>query len=240
MSHSNPGRGSRHVMLSSVSLKKLDENNMPCGMASGCIVRYAGKLILLTVSHATREGRWAIELDFEPSKGVLVCPLGGMTFMKRGNIATGAFKDVDFSFVVLPEEVAPLHLVFDPETLALTERIPKLILESELNDLPTEDAEYGFYGLAHPQLIDGLYLFQQERFVSGMKYVGREDDLYKFRPPSSCVVDERYKGCSGAPIVDEKGNVPALLVGGVESSNTFFGIALVDYKVPIDVECGLV
>lgn len=41
------------LCLSSVPLVRLNDQRLPAGFASGCLISYSGKTMLLTVSHAT-------------------------------------------------------------------------------------------------------------------------------------------------------------------------------------------
>jgi hypothetical protein len=58
----------KRLWLSSVALARLDTvTNLPTGYASGALIDYYGKRVLLTVWHATGDQqRWAIQVKYEP------------------------------------------------------------------------------------------------------------------------------------------------------------------------------
>ena len=228
----------RWILLSSIALKGLGPGGLPTDAASGCLIRYAGKLIVLTVSHATAQGVWAVELEYVPGKGTKLYKLGAMSFLGKGNITTKELKPVDFSYKVLPEEIAPIHRLYDQETESMQDPVPKRILETDLSATPTPSGQYGFFGLTRSQL-DGPILRAEGRLVMGMKFVGEEDDFYQFRMATPYEDDKDYKGCSGAPILDRDARLVALVVAGCRDNSCIYGIALRKYKVAIDIDCGL-
>jgi hypothetical protein len=67
----------KHLWLSSVPLVRLNDQQMPTKFASGCLIDYFGKRVLLTVSHATRDQKnWAIQLRYVPGNGTETFQLG--------------------------------------------------------------------------------------------------------------------------------------------------------------------
>ena len=96
----------RRLWLSSVPLVRLNEQDMPDDIASGCLIDYFGKRLLLTVSHATGDqGRWAILLRYSPSRGTEHYLLGPMNFLKRGSLSEPEIREVDFSYVEVPPSI---------------------------------------------------------------------------------------------------------------------------------------
>ena len=71
------------ITLSSIPIRSVDNNNMPTGIASACIIDYENKNILLTVHHATGNmENWGIQVKYVPTKGTQIKPLGSMNFLK--------------------------------------------------------------------------------------------------------------------------------------------------------------
>jgi hypothetical protein len=57
--------------LSSVQLNLLNATRIPVEFASGCLIDYHGKRILLTVAHATgNQGNWAVQVRYVPGQGM--------------------------------------------------------------------------------------------------------------------------------------------------------------------------
>lgn len=94
----------------SIPLRKLDHNLYPAAVASGGLVDYHGKRLILTVQHATGDmGNWAVEVRFEPGSGTQLYQIGAMNFLKIGDIASGTPKDVDFSYAQVPGDLKPMQ-----------------------------------------------------------------------------------------------------------------------------------
>ena len=72
----------------------------------------------------------------------------------------------------------------------------------------------------------------------GLKYVGTEDSYYVFELPFEHPGHEFFKGCSGAPILDSRGNIVALVCSGDIDRNAIIGISLNKYKIALDVTFG--
>lgn len=74
--------------VSSVPLAKLNDANLPEGFASGCLMDYYGRRLLLTVAHAAREGPpLALALGWDAGRRrVNLWQLGGLNFFSpEGN-----------------------------------------------------------------------------------------------------------------------------------------------------------
>lgn len=99
---STPGQMS--LFLSSAPLVRLGEDSLPNGVASACLVDYRGKRFLLTVSHATGDQwNWALQLRYVPQKGTQLRQLGAIYFLAKATLSSPKLKDVDFSYVELPQ-----------------------------------------------------------------------------------------------------------------------------------------
>jgi hypothetical protein len=58
----------KRLWLSSVPLVRLNDQQIPTSVASGCLIDYCGKRILLTVSQATGDQKnWAISAKISTS-----------------------------------------------------------------------------------------------------------------------------------------------------------------------------
>ena len=94
------------LWLSSVQLVRLNSQGLPNGIASGCLIDYSIKRILLTVSHATGDqGNWAIQLKYVPGKGTCTYQLGTMNFLAKGTLSKPKLENVDFSYVEVPMNI---------------------------------------------------------------------------------------------------------------------------------------
>ncbi|MBN1274523.1 MAG: hypothetical protein JXB26_19860 [Candidatus Aminicenantes bacterium] len=226
-----------YVKLSSIPLRKLDNNSMPIGLASGCLIDYKKRRILLTVQHATGDmGKWAAEIKYEHGKGTLLYPLVSMNFFGSFSINNPRVKDIDFSFVTVPNTFTSYFQEIKPNGKILSE-IPRNICQLSFDSEPDSTKLYGFSGQVLPDLVSNQ-LITKHRVYMGLKYIGTDNDYYIFELPISHPGHEHFKGCSGSPIIDNKGNTIALVCGGESNTNRIFGISIKKYQVAIDITCG--
>lgn len=226
-----------YLILSTVALRNLDNKNLPTqGIASGCLIDYSGKRFILTVAHATQKGgKWGIEVKYEPENGTQVYSIGTMNFLKEFNINQLSSKDIDFSYAIVPNDLEPLYQEVQPPYNTVTRECKKVIHTIDFDIIPDNEKTYGFFGLTRSSLENGRFISEQS-LVMGMKFSKRIDEYYEFVLSENHKGDEFYRGCSGAPILDNEGNVVALVTSGCESKNTIYGISLNRYKIALDIE----
>lgn len=219
----------QRAILGSIPLMSLSSANMPDGCASGCMVRFARKILLLTVAHATGDnGRWSMFLRYDPERKRTeqwVLPQWNYlaAFSLRGK-KKPKLHDVDFAYAEVDHSVTPFHQALDDKGLVLHQQ-PKIVFPSEAV-APSPDESYCFYGLAQGELDDAFRLRSWETFVEGMTFVGEEAFLLRFRCKERYFSHNDYKGCSGAPIIDSKGNLVSLVVEGSDDRWEVRGINL--------------
>lgn len=228
------------IILSSIPLKQLDERGMPLNYASGCIISYAGKRLLLTAQHATGNmGDWVIEIRYVPQYGTKGYRLGAMMFLKEGDFTAEVWRDVDFSYVIIPDDVQPCFQDISPVDRRIIRQVPRLINTIDFSKTPDSSHRYGFHGQTR-FLRDDIqqHIFARPSIELDMQYIDTVDDMYKFRLSHEHPGHEYYRGCSGAPIIDDEGDIVALVVRGDIRENAIYGISLRKYKIAVDIECG--
>jgi hypothetical protein len=226
------------ITLSSIPIRNIGKDGMPKGLASSCIIKYEGKHILLTVHHATGNmENWGVQVRYDSFKGSLIKPLGGMNFLKSINIKTNKAKDIDFSYVEIPEEIESYSQEIDPISGSVITETKRLASDIDFNITPDKNELYGFSGQVKAELA-GNSLKTELRTYTDLKYVGDEDDYYIFELPFQHPGHEHFQGCSGAPIMDTKGNVVALVCKGDIPSNRVYGISLKRYEIAINATYG--
>ena len=228
-----------NLALSSVPLRKLNDTNIPIGFASGCLLRYKEKLFLLSVAHATRTGRWALELSIDNSgEGTRLYQFGTVNLLASGNLFSGRFQEVDFSYVEIHDQLvgdlAPYLLLPDENDPSVIMHIPRSELKSDLSTIPNFDNTFGFCGLVRNFEKNGI-LRADIRLETDLKYIGNFDDMYMFRLNTEYNDSDDYRGCSGAPILDQDGGLISLIVSGLKEKNAILGIALRHYKSVLDI-----
>lgn len=234
----NQNQLEEYIALSSIPIRSTDSSGMPTGVGSACICEYEGKRILLTVHHATGNmENWAIQVRYVPSKGTAMQPLGAMNFLKAFNINTNIGKDIDFAYVEIPNDIEPMSQELDPRTGSILNEKKRLDSKVDFNVVPSANESYGFSGQVLPEL-SGNALITELRTYTGLKYIGDEDDYHMFELPFQHPGHEHFKGCSGAPIIDTKGNVVSLVCKGDIPTNRVYGISLKKYEVAINATYG--
>jgi hypothetical protein len=229
------------ILHSSVPLRQLNKERLPVGIASGCLVDYLGKRILLTVSHATgNQENWAIELCYEKNMDTKVYPLGAMHFLKKFSLDDLDAKDIDFSYVEVPRDLVPyrqdVHLSGDIMNQAQIE-----VFKPDFMSEPNEKERYGFSGTVMPSIEkhpSQTYFNTELKVFHNLTYRGKQEDYYIFELPIQHPGHEHFRGCSGAPIIDTQGNVVALVCNGCQKTNRIYGISLRQYKIALDITFG--
>lgn len=232
----------KKIVLSSIPLKQIDDQGMPINSASGCIISHCNKKLLLTVQHATGNmGDWVIECKYVPGKGINGYRVGAMMFLKEGNIITDKWRDIDFAYVIIPDNVHPYYQEVSYIDKKIKAEIPRLINTVNFDIEPDKNHKYGFHGQTRVSRDDEQqYVYAQPTIELDMQYVGAEDDMYNFKLNRRHPGHEYYYGCSGAPIVDSDGNIVALVVCGDMKESIIYGISLKKYKIVLDIECGII
>lgn len=239
--------------VSSVPLAKIDAANLPAGFASGCLMDYHGKRLLLTVAHAARKGPpLALALGWDPTmRRVKLWRFGGLNFLGRGQLLPGMkleemeVAEVDFAYVDVPPELEPKLEKIDAHSGNILEARPCTVWTADAIADPVVGASYGFAGHTKPSLEDHSliahdvkFCFTELRVCFPLTYLGEGDGLLNFKLPVAHPGDEFFKGCSGAPIIDEAGHVVALVTSGMIEDSTIHGISLRRHQFALDIHTG--
>ncbi|WP_300318740.1 hypothetical protein [Idiomarina sp.] len=229
----------KKLWLSTVPLVSTGASRMPTGIASGCFVRYNGKKLLLSVQHATGNGSvWAIQQQYVPNKGAELYRLDGINFLMKADINTSEVVDVDFSYVEVPETTFAKRQEINPHNSKVVSEELISELSPSLESGPNGETKYGFSGLVQASLEQhggNDCLVTEVRVYTGLVYLRTDGDYHYFKLPFEHPGHEHFKGCSGAPIIGEDGELVALVCGGSTQTNELWGISLKAYKLPVDI-----
>ena len=234
----------KRLWLSSVPLIRLNKQRRPTGMASGCLVDYADKRVLLTVSHVTGDQlNWAIQLKHILGKGAEMHQLGAMHFVAKGSLFKSTLDDVDFSYVAVPSNLCSYRQEIEVSSgiVVIKSETPITIHSTSLEEIPKPEDKFGFCGTVMPTSENHFgqsFLGAEFRIYSGLSFLRTEDDYHVFSLPFSHPGHEHFEGCSGAPILSSSGSLVALVCGGCEHTNEIFGISVNAYKTPLDILVG--
>lgn len=232
----------KRLLLSSVPLVRLNEQMLPAGIASGCLIDYSGKRLLLTVSHATGDQEnWAIQLKYVPGKGTCNYQLGAMNFLAKATFPNPTLEDVDYSYVEVSSGFTAYRQEIEAPGYSVKSETPIDVHAPSLLDEPENCEEFGFCGMVMPTVenhFGEVYFGGELRVYDGLKFLRTEDDYHFFELPFAHPGHEHFKGCSGAPILGSSGSLVALVCGGCEESSEVWGISVRAYKAPIDILVG--
>jgi hypothetical protein len=168
---------STRLYLSSVQLNRLDDMQKPAGFASGCLIDYFGKRVLLTVAHAAgKQGNWAMQVKYVPGMGTQNQPLGSMHFLAKASLTDPTLREVDFSYAEIPATVLPYRQEIESKDV-ITREAPITVHRTTLEDNPHSASTYGF----------------AEWFWADMKFI-----------LETCMWEARYVSTQGLPIREQR------------------------------------
>ena len=230
------------IFQSSVPLRRLDNNNLPTGFASGCLIDYSEKRILLTVSHATQDQqRWAIEIKYDANtRKTISYQVGAMNFLTSFSLKTQKVKDIDFSYAEVPANIQAFRQEVD-EMGNIHNEVPIHVYQPNFEAVPNKKDKYGFAGTIKPcieQHFNQTIVSSEFRIYHDLEYIRQEDEFYVFRLPIKHPGHDHFRGCSGSPILNEQGDIFALVCHGVEETDEIYGISLKKYKIALDILVG--
>jgi hypothetical protein len=232
----------KYLWLSSVPLVRLNGQRLPTGFASGCLIDYYGKRVLLTVSHATRDqGNWAIQQRYVPGNGTETFQIGAMRFLAKASPSNPELKEVDFSYAEIPSTIRAYRQEIEAPANVVTFETPITVHTPSLEDLPLSGASFGFCGMVMPtseRHFGQSYIGGELRVYTGLSFLRTEGDYHVFSLPFAHPGHKHFEGCSGAPILSSEGSLVALVSSGCEKTNQIRGISVRAYKTAIDILVG--
>lgn len=243
-------------ILSSIPTNTIDTtSNKLIGMGSGCFVKYDKFTLFLTVYHTIDKDNnhltTGIVSDFNADKGVKLLPLTLIPPIITGNIKSSEMEIVDFAYQKMLQ--MPKCYYFDVDGMGnLKNKIERIKLITNFTDVPSKTEDYGFAGYIYGDITQNPnvgakfqdILNQELGYYDGLKYEQSVDDYHIFSLPNNDYEKESFMGTSGAPILDSKGKLVALVSRGKLSADgakwIIKGINLSKYKTILDIECGLI
>ena len=214
------------VSTTSIPLYRVDANDKPTGVASGCLVNIWQRKLLLSVSHATGVGQWVAEMRFDPAQDkTLLHYFGKQWTVQHLDQSASMQQELDFSFTETPADFFSLMQERGTGGEIVSER-RRHAFDTTLEDLPTKEGVYAFTGRVRPEQLDELTFWSEPTVYPGLRYERTNGNYHIFSLPVPHPGHDAFQGCSGAPIVDCSGKVVALVCSGDIGSNTITGIAV--------------
>ena len=226
------------MILTSQPLRKLSEDKMPVGIASGTLLDFRGKRFLLTVSHAVNMENtdWVMELGYDENEGTEVYKLNHFSYIGELNIKSGKMEHIDYAYAEIATDVHPVFQTLTPRGPA-SEKMPRHIFTEEDIVEPSVNSVYAFSGQVFPERHGESAFVTQPTVYPGLKFLRSEGSFHIFKLPVEHPGHDSFQGCSGAPIVDLKGKIVALVCKGFEEDNTIYGVSLSRYKFSLEFHC---
>jgi hypothetical protein len=209
-------------------------------LGSGVMIQYKNRFFVCTVSHFTDYPDKSIGILTGRTKGPTaeLYELGDFSYMDR--IEFEEHPDAEDLELILqnPSRSATrLDIAFKEipliDNLLQPERVHKLSDEYTLtvnsgakwfpivdDDYEIDTSEYcSFYGRIRPNPNNGI-LEYQEQLYWGLPIVSLSDDFIKMDLGAPIRDYARFKGCSGAPIIDMRGRLVGVLTHGDKDLNS--------------------
>ena len=222
------------LFASTAQLVKLNEDHIPIASASGIILSHECRNYLFTVGHAFSEGL-ALQFDYDPSCGTACLPLGGGACLLSAN-QCALNENVNLSAIVwdLDDRTIVDGALFDLPTDCKPIRHLKQQggndVKVPLKKFPVPhiecpvDGECSFCGMIKPQYADDneayddsnrFYFYQTPAAYTHIDHTYDEGFFRYFRIRDIDGLEDitNFEGCSGAPLLDEQGNLVAMICG---------------------------
>jgi len=214
------------MLVTSVPLRHLDEDGMPIGIASGCLVLCRGRKFLLSVSHAVKADSkgWAIELGHDPRHGTEMYWPKTFLYMAEIKKGTGVLDHVDFCFAEVAADVQPIYTHRTP--YSVSDVHPRHIFDITDFVEPTQAGVFAFSGQVRPEMHGRAAMATEMHVYPGLRFVRSERPNHIFQLPVDHPGHDSFQGCSGAPIVDMDRRVVALVSSGDDVSGTITGVSI--------------
>ncbi|MBZ4033907.1 hypothetical protein K6T82_03965 [Flavobacterium sp. 17A] len=232
----------KQIVKASVPLWKY-KNGEPIAVASACIVEYMNCRFVLSIAHATiassiwhmevhsaeqvEEGQWRTKL--QPLE------MGFLTefYFEKNNVTDP--KMVDFTYRMLKPSISSFQVLNDPENNTIV-GFERAVLKANFDISPSKNKKYGFYGKVRFGGVKDQQIIFEDRLEEDLTYVGEEGQYFVFELSHKYGSHDNYRGCSGAPVIDQDNNLIGLVSYGIKSKNLIYAINISKYRSVLEIE----
>jgi hypothetical protein len=222
----------------------------PQGFGSGCIVQYREKLFLLSVAHVTDyEGHSTCIITNQPpvNNTTPIYSVGSMCFFDEYKLSKDLkieeiqslddlLKDfietLDITFCEIKEHVDLIQPEIDFVDHKV-EKSQKIILNFDYIQQPDKNKEYGFSGYIR-QEVENSKIESIITLKIGLTFHRTKGRFHMFLADEIIKDKDDYRGCSGAPIIDEDGQLVALAASIVSNTKIVLGFSIDECKRLLD------
>lgn len=192
------------LYLSSVPLVRIGADLLPSSYASGCLVDYGGKRLILTVAHATGDNqRWALQVRFDQvQKQTKLFDLGPMNFLASGTLGAAHLRQVDFAYVQVPSTMVAFRQEIELPSNVIKQEWPIKVHTPTFEESPDTADRYGFCGMVLPEQEEHfgtIYASVQLRIYQNLTFLRHAGDTLVFKLPSKHLGGKRLLTTPCAP-----------------------------------------
>ena len=201
----------------------------PTSFGSGCIVNYRGRSFFLTAAHVTDKDKATCIVTNQPPEEDLASKLysvGPLCYFDEYTLpenihemevqnfeelqAQSSGGRLDIAFCEVKEKVTCIQPELDFGEFKI-HRGCKVHLNLDLAGDPEKNKRYGFLGTVRPQIEGEAIIRSEPTCKFGLFYEGTYEKYHLFKAPEIIKDADDYRGCSGAPILEETGKLVGLL-----------------------------
>lgn len=153
---------------------------------------------------------------------------------------------IDFAYKEITDDTFKLNCFFQLITQenfgTITREIKKKYFDINQKIIPKKKEICKFAGFVLPTIFpsrNGTIIKEYCLQKAEIEFLGeweQKEGYYKFKSLKSMIDDKFYKGCSGSPIVNSKGQIVALVNEGCASLDEIYGISIEACKKYIDLD----
>jgi hypothetical protein len=222
----------------------------PMRHGSGCIVLYKNRKFLLTVAHVTDHEGEATCIETGLPTEELQTPIysvGAMCYVDLYKVPPDVrqreirrFEDLslmfdetlEISFCEIKEDIAIIQPEWDFGAYKIVKG-PKVYLNLHEAGEPDREKLHGLCGRIKPET-RGITIVTTPTLKLDLEYVQSFGRFHLFSVPELISDSDDYRGCSGAPILDETGKLVGLLQSVLPNSNSIFAFSIEECKRLLD------
>jgi hypothetical protein len=214
------------VLVTSIPLVRLGENNTVLSVGSGTLIDHAGARFLLAVEHVVKRNvaGWAIVVQQDGNGQLEYYRPNYFTYVGEVRMSSGQVRLLDLCAAQVSPELNTWYEYRTPR--GLFEKLPHFVFQASSIAAPDPGQIYGFSGRIRTER-HGEDAFVSDMVVyPGLSYSHSEQEVHHFKLPVPHPGHDAFQGCSGSPIVDFNRKVVALVIGGDEQANTVQGVSI--------------
>ena len=227
------------VNVTSFPLRRLGDSGTPVEFASGCLIDYRGRRFLLSVQHAVGKlsTNWVVDLGQSSTTGMAYYKPNSFNYVAEIKRGESEIRQIDFCYTEVSTDLTGVYQHVTPR--GIFDERPRHIFQTNLDDMPAANEIYAFSGEVKPEQHEPDAIAFEKRVYPGLRYARTEGERHVFKLPVDHPGDDHFRGCSGAPIVDQNRRVVALVCCGDVAEGTISGVSLARYKFAFDFICNM-